>query len=273
MIIKKTLMTLNVLTVSFALSSCTTLQKDSHIDAYKLTSYKSNYQKLASDKWVPLNTAQIIQPKQSSKIIPAIRKRLIKLGDLNQTHLQKPSFYDLKLVNAVKHFQYRHNLKPDGIIGKSTLISLNKSPRKRLAQLNQAIAKWQQLPKNIPTNEYIHVNLASYQLNIFKGQQNTLKMKVVVGNPNWPTPSLTSEIQTVVINPHWNIPRNITEKEIIHKISDNIDYLNEEHIKILDGWHKGAKQIDPTTIDWAKYASDEEDLPYRLIQGSFTTQR
>ena len=253
--------------ICLSLCSCMTKIKTTQLEATQLARYQTSYEKLTNVSWPQLNSDKVILPKQKSPLINELRKRLVLLGDLPKEYVEKPFYFDQKLVVALKKYQLRHGLNEDAIIGKTTLQSLNILPSVRLYQLKNAIFDWQELSKKEPINEYMHVNLASYQLNIFKGKEKTLHMKVVVGNPKWPTPNLESQIQTIVINPKWNIPKNITEKEIIHKISDNIDYLNEENIRILDGWHKGAKKIDPTTIDWQRYAG-KEDLPYRLIQGA-----
>jgi murein L,D-transpeptidase YcbB/YkuD len=245
------------------LSGCSSVPKNAHVEAQKLWPEQNKIKRLAGRQWQPITTQKLLKPKQSAPEVVLIRHRLAVLGDLPKTADQGSTKYDEQLLKAVKQFQYRHGLDNDGVIGKDTLAAMNVSPAQRLQQLKQSIQAWQQLPKT----EVIHVNLASYQLNIFKNNDNPLQMKVVVGSDNWPTPELQSEVKSVVVNPKWHVPRNITEKELIHKIVKDQAYLEEEHIKIYDGWHKGAKTVDPQSIDWQRYAG-EEDLPYRLIQSS-----
>lgn len=252
------------------LSGCATtgnLPADANINAKELASYQYEYQKLARNNWAPLRSPNAISYKQHSPIIPEVRQRLQALNDLPAYQPADPKYYDNTLKAAVQRFQERHGLDADGVIGKTTLEQLNITPQERLAQLRDAIAQWQTLPKSNEQDQYLLVNLASYKLSIYQGDQRNLEMKVVVGNPDWPTPTLNSQIQTVVINPKWNVPRNITEKELIQKVVENKDYLQEENISVMDGWHKGAKQIDPATIDWQDYVGDK-DLPYRLVQSA-----
>lgn len=257
-----------VISICLILTACTSQKQNLQIDAQLLDPHKRTYQEISRYSWPELQTEKAILAHQNSLIIPQIRNRLITLKDLKPYKVTNANFYDNTLINGVKRFQYRHGLNSDGIIGRSTLESLNVLPNRRLEQLKEAQTAWQELPATNENNEYIHVNLASYKLNIYKNKEKALQMKVVVGNPNWPTPTLQSSIETVVINPKWNIPKSITEREIIPKIAQDISYLEEENIKIIDGWHKGSKQIEPSTINWQEYATEEEDLPYRLVQSS-----
>ena len=257
-----------LLVTYLSLIACSSVSKNTHLNAQLLSDNKYVYQKIAKASWPVLETKHNIFPNEAHKLIPQIRERLIKLADIPSNYdYMKDNFYDNTLKEGVKQFQKRHGLNSDGVIGSSTLMALNIPPAERLAQITNAQAEWQKLPSNEDMNDYININLPSYLLNIYKGAEKNLEMKVVVGSKNWPTPLLTSEIKTVVINPTWNIPRNIAEKEIIHKIADNIDYLKEENIRIIDGWHKGAKQIEPLTVDWQSYTG-KDDLPFRLVQGA-----
>lgn len=264
----KTLKIVSLLITYLCLNACSTIQTINHIDAQKLSMHDGIYQNIAHTPWPALSTNQNILAKTEHLLIPEIRNRLIALEDLPpNTSPQNIYYYDKLLNNAVKQFQYRHGLNSDGVIGQSTLNYLNVSPSERLRQIRMAQTQWNALSTKTNNNDYLHINLSSYLLNIYHQGEKKLTMNIVVGSKNWPTPQLESEIQSVVINPRWNIPRNITEKEIIHKIAQNINYLKEENITIVDGWHKGAKNIDPLSIDWQSYTGDK-DLPFRLVQGA-----
>lgn len=236
------------------------------LEANQLTPHLAHYQRLAGQPWPTIMYQEPIKPLTHAQNIPIIRARLNLLGDYpERTYFEDNTFYDPSLVSAVKQFQYRHGLKGDGVIGQSTLDALNVSPAQRLQQLAQAVHGWDQLKREGAKGDYLQVNLPSYQLRVIEKDQPAFSMRVVVGSPKWPTPTLNSELRSVVINPRWNIPRNITEKELIHKIVNDPTYLEQENIKIYDGWQRNAQEVDASTVDWARYVG-KEDLPYRLIQ-------
>lgn len=246
-----------------------TISKVNHPEAQKLSYFERQYNQHANRAWQPIVINNPIYAKKSAAALPEIRKRLAILGDFKATKYTPwtSTKYDKSLLNAIKQFQFRHGLKADGVIGKETVRILNISPQQRLSQLKKAKQDFESLSQLETTSDYILVNIASAELKVFQGQSIPLAMRVVVGNSKWPTPTLKSELKTVVLNPKWNVPRNITEKELIHKIVEDPTYLSQENITVIDGWHKGAKPIDPASIDWQKYAGDE-DLPYRLMQSA-----
>lgn len=240
-----------------------------HPNATKVAQTIPNYKRLSNQAWPAITTTQLVKPGKKDSSIPAVRQRLTALGDYHPQSEQSVAAanskrYDNDLVNAMKTFQKRHGLRADGVIGTSTLEALNVSPRQRLAQLYSSLDEWLKLPQKT-SDAYIHVNIPSYQLKIIEDNETALSMKVVVGQKKWPTPTLNSQVQTIVINPTWTIPRNIVEKEIVHKVAEDPEYLAQNNINILKSWHKDAQRIDPLSIDWHEYTGDK-DLPFRLRQ-------
>lgn len=250
------------------ISSCATLNhqyQEAHPQAQKVNLALKNYRQLANEPWPQIEIKTPLKPQSNNNQLPQLKHRLVLLKDWPKyCQTQNTPFYDNCLKNAIKHFQARHGLKADGVIGKNTLDELNLSPKIRLATLQESLSKWLQLPgKN--AKAYLQVNIPSYDLKAINKGKTELKMRVVVGQANWPTPTLNSEIKTVVLNPGWNVPVNITEREIIHKILENPNYLEEHNLKIVANWNTNAPEINPATIDWRKYAGPK-DLPYRLVQ-------
>lgn len=221
------------------------------------------YERLVGASWPTIAYNKAIKPGDSSEQLPAIRQRLLLLGDLSSSANDKNSRYDARMVDAVKRYQARHGLDATGIIGRQTIASLNIKPCARLSQLVDSMQRWAKLPSS-DSGQYIQVNVPSYQLQVMDKGVPELSMRVVVGQPRWPTPELQSAIQTVVVNPAWNVPRNITEREIVHHMVKNPDYLKENDLVVYKDWKKNTT-IDPTLIDWQEYAG-EKDLPYLIAQ-------
>lgn len=187
------------------------------------------------------------------------------MGDWPTSCLQTDSaIYNACFKSAVSHFQKRHGLKNDGVIGSDTIKKLNLTPNQRLNMMQRSLVNWQALPGR-QASSYLLVNIPGYELKAINKGHTDLSMRVVVGKPSWPTPTINSEVKTVVLNPGWNVPVNITEKEIIHKVLENPNYLEEHNLKIVENWQPNAKEINPRQVDWSKYAGPE-DMPYRLVQ-------
>jgi murein L,D-transpeptidase YcbB/YkuD len=253
--------------MTMLISSCSSIKnyEDYHPNTQRIANTIPQYQKISRQPWPKIASSHVIKPNKKAPQISLIRDRLLLLGDLAPYNVEKTNLYDQSLKKAVMKFQSRHGLKPDGVIGKTTLEALNVPPQQRLSQLQTSLSQWMALPP-VSDKPYIQVNLASYDLDVINNNQSDLTMKVVVGSKHWPTPKLSSHIQSIVINPKWTIPRNIVEKEIVHKIAEDPNYLNTEKIAIYKDWQY-KELVDAETIDWHDYTGDK-DLPYRLRQSA-----
>lgn len=222
------------------------------------------YANLSHKAWPQIHLSKAYKRGDSSEELQLVRQRLAKLGDFRGRN-STGYLLDLPLENAIKHFQARHGLQADGVLGQSTVAALNVTPGERLKALQLSQRNWSKLPEN--SEAYVQVNIPSYELFVRKAGVNELKMNVVVGKKSWPTPTLQSEIKTMVLNPKWNVPRNIVEKEIVHKMAEDPNYLQEQGLIIRSSWDKDAEIIDPTTIAWEEYTGPK-DLPYRISQAA-----
>lgn len=221
------------------------------------------YTSLAQQEWRPIHTAQLpLRKGMSDSAIPAIRQRLTQLGDYRGPQATSKTF-DSYLKTAVKEFQWRHGLKPDGELGENTLEALNVPPSARLAQLEKSMKKWAEFPQN-EGSRYILINTAGYKMKVIKDGKNVLEMKIVNGKPSRETPEIYSKVETIVLNPKWNVPFKLVKKDIAPKVLEDPEYLAKERIRVFENWQPGAKEINPADIDWAKVA--EQGTPYKLTQ-------
>jgi murein L,D-transpeptidase YcbB/YkuD len=93
----------------------------------------------AAGGWSPISTGPTMQPGVSDPRVPALRYRLTVSKDLEGS-LEAPTppydlLYDPALEAAVKRFQQRHGLTPDGVIGPGTLQALNVAVSARIDQI------------------------------------------------------------------------------------------------------------------------------------------
>ncbi len=88
-----------------------------------------------------------------------------------------------------------------------------------------------------------------------------VRMNVIVGKADSPTPGLDTYATNVITFPYWNIPKSIAVKEMIPKIQENIYYLERNGIKVIDT--KG-QVVDEHQIDWNDMSADH--FPYRFRQ-------
>ncbi len=121
--------------------------------------------------------------------------------------------YTPALADAVKRLQGDYGLKPDGVIGSSTLEALNAgaADRARTLAINLERRRWLQ---RTPPETRIDVNTAAAMLAYYRDGNVKDRRRVVVGQPDWETPELGSPIFRLVANPPWNVPDSIEKDEL-----------------------------------------------------------
>ena len=173
----------------------------------------------------------------------------------------KPGIYEGALAQAVKRFQSRHGLNPDGRLGPKTLEELNAGLARHARRLLLALERWRWLPRDRPGPSII-VNIPEFRLRALNASGKTeLAMKVVVGKAHgFHTPQFSADMKHLIFRPYWNVPPSIQHKELIPEIENDVSYLSNNNFEvtnsagavvstgrvsneILNGLRRGAFQI------------------------------
>jgi len=192
-----------------------------------------------------------------------LKARLLITGDYDSTAKGNDS---IKLAKAIKKFQKKMNLEPDGKLGKYTRQALSYSKEKMIRQMEMALERWRWEPKEFP-KIYFWVNIPSADLHVWeydkKKKRDTLLLysKVVVGKPETQTPQLKSKINYMIIYPYWNVPYSIAIKEILPMVKRDTGYLRSKGFEVVN--YKG-NVLDPSKLKWKKYNKDY--LPFKFRQ-------
>lgn len=224
------------------------------------------YENAVSHPWASLPPDTVLKPGKKDLAILALRGRLRATSDLKPEDDTELSLFDHNLTEAVKHFQFTHGLNPDGIVGGDTIYELNIPPEQRLMQIRVNMDRWAKLVHELG-NRYILVNIPAYRLDLVDNGQRIMTMRAVVGKPELPTPEIISTITRLVLNPYWNVPRKIAQHDIIPKIIEDPNYLNEINMKIYDRQAIDATEIYPDEINWESALSDGFQYHFRQEPG------
>jgi murein L,D-transpeptidase YcbB/YkuD len=195
--------------------------------------------------------------------VSLLRRRLIDLGDLDVTLEEAPYRFDQRVEEAVRHFQRRHGLEEDGIVGPETLSELNLPLEQRVRQIELNLERWRWIPHELG-RRYILVNIAGYQLYAVENQHRRLEMRVVVGRNYRRTPVFSGKMTYMVLNPEWNVPGSIAVKDILPKVKEDPSYLQRMGFKVYASWQDDAAVINPAEIDWSSISS--RNFGFRLVQ-------
>lgn len=212
----------------------------------------------------------LVKAGEHHEAIPALRERLVAEGDMDPMRIHEhakaePTLYDPLTEAAFKRFQARHGLKVDGIIGPSSAQQLGMSAEARLAQVDVNLMRQRWLPKE-RAEDRIEVNVAAFELIGYENGREAIRMPVVVGDEQNPTPAFTDHLEYAEVNPYWTVPNSIIVKEIAPKMLENPYHLQEKNMIVQADWPWESEQLDPQTIDWAEYADPDATFPYVIRQ-------
>jgi murein L,D-transpeptidase YcbB/YkuD len=218
--------------------------------------------------WPQLEHPGTLRPADRNDSVATLRKRMLISGDLSastaaETTLGDSDLYDATLAAAVKNFQRRHGLEADGVVGRKTREVMNITATQRVRQIELNLERWRWLPRNLG-ERYIEVNTADFSLHVMERHQKVLDMRVVVGRPARRTPVFSTTMSYLVFNPYWTVPLTIAVEDILPKLTESIDYLVRQNIKVYADWSENAPEIDPHSISWRDY--NKNYFPLRLRQ-------
>lgn len=123
------------------------------------------------------------------------------------------------------------------------------------------------LMKYYDTNDFIQLNVPSYNFTFYEKGENVKEFGTIVGKKEKQTPILSSKLSHFIINPTWNIPDSIAKKSIIPKALKDKNYLKKKNIIIRKNYNLDSEKINFKDVDWKKYLKDDvKYIPYKFIQ-------
>ncbi|HEY6336555.1 MAG TPA: L,D-transpeptidase family protein [Alphaproteobacteria bacterium] len=214
--------------------------------------------RLAAGEWPQVPDGDEIKLDGSDPRLPALRKRLALEDPALAQSPQAAKKGDL--AEALKRFQARNGLEPDGRAGTRTLAMLNIPIAERIAQIVANMERWRWMPRAIE-HSYAMVNTADGTLRVVEDGSVILTSKVVVGDEKHPSPILRAVARSVTVNPPWNVPMSIAVKEMLPKLKHDPAYLMGERIILVNG-----PDGDPygVNVNWRRYSATR--FPYVLQQ-------
>ncbi len=208
-----------------------------HEDYRRLIAALAAYRRIeaASADETALPVVAKLKVGETYDALPALAARLRLLGDLDANTVVTGTAYEGAIVDAVKHFQSRHGLDADGVIGKTTFAQLNVPVSTRVQQIEWAIERWRWIPVH-PEAASIIVNIPEFTLRARDAQNGEeLTMRVVVGKAaGHKTPVFDGDIKHVVFRPYWSVPPSIQRSEIAPKVASDGNYLARNNYELVD---------------------------------------
>ena len=93
-------------------------------------------------------------------------------------------------------------------------------------------------------------------------------MRVIVGKPDTPTPTLKDVINYATLNPYWHVPADLTRTLIAANVlKQGTSYLAQHGYEIVSAWADDAHVIPPESVDWKAVAAGTAQIYVRELPG------
>ena len=223
-------------------------------DALKL------YRELAKADTLPqIPLALKVKQGDSHASIPIIRQKL-RLENYNLPKTEEEDIFDDRLVEALKEFQERHGIQPEGNLDRETIKFLNMSfeEKSNLIAVNLERLRWH--PRVAGEGDEIVVNVPEYMLRVFRNGNEKMKMRVVLGAQFTPTPVFADTLKYLVFSPTWTVPQSIFAEEFLPRLREDPGHYDVARFT----FYKQRQQIDPFEEDWND--KDLDSTAYRVVE-------
>jgi murein L,D-transpeptidase YcbB/YkuD len=222
----------------------------------------------ATGGWEQIPEGSTFREGDTDPRVPALRARLSSSGDYPPTgsrasYEPDPLLFDSLLADAVRQFQTRHGLDPDGAVGAATLAALKVPVEDRVWQMEVNLERWRWLPEDLGSL-HILVNIAGFSVSVVENNAPVLEMRAIVGTQYRETPVFSSRMTYLVFSPFWHVPPTIAALDKLPQIKNDPAYLETHRMVLLDA--ATNQVVDAAGVDWSAMTGPEFNQRYRLRQ-------
>jgi murein L,D-transpeptidase YcbB/YkuD len=198
--------------------------------------------------WPVVPADKALKIGMSDPAVAILRQRLAITGDLPpEAGNSQSTVFDSYVDAAVRRFQARHGIQPDGVVGQSTFAAMNIPVGLRLTQLANNLTRLKAfLSKPLPPR-YIMVNIPAASVEAVDNGVVVQRHTAVVGKPDRPSPIVNSKITQINFHPYWTVPASIIKKDLIPLMQKDPTYLATWKIRVFD---KKGQEVQPEQINW-----------------------
>ncbi|MEZ5926263.1 MAG: L,D-transpeptidase family protein [Hyphomicrobiaceae bacterium] len=209
------------------------------------------YQQLAQrGGWPQVPTGRTLRVGETDERVAFVRARLEVTDGLKRTGGNAWEF-DEYVEAAVKRFQRRHGIPPNGVVDRRTLEQMNVPVRARLEQLRINLVRTRELLAAGFPARYVIVNVPAMELQAVQDGQVQLASRVIVGRPERATPTVHARIKALNFFPYWNVPDSVAFGDLIPKLLKDPAYLQRERIRVQTDYGDAGQIVDPSFINWS----------------------
>jgi len=225
----------------------------------KLVTLLKNYRVMDKFPKIEYSKSSLKLGDWSSRVVE-VKKRLQISGDYPKNASLDRTF-GKTLEKAVITYQKRYLLKVDGKVDKTMTYYLNQPAKNNIQAIITNLDKTKLYPKSFES-EHIEVNIPDFNLRYYRNSRKIMKMGIVVGRMDRPTPLFSDRVEYMVVNPTWTVTDNLIKRDLIPVLKEQPNYLKEHNIHVFSG----NKEVQVNYAMLEPHIHSSKRVPYRFVQ-------
>ncbi len=214
----------------------------------------------AAGGWPTIADGPTLRRGVTDPRVADLRRRLSASGDDREAATASVLF-DQALEAALKRFQVRHFLAPDGAVGSATRRELNVGVARRIDQIRVNLERARWVLHQSADGDFVIVDVAGFEVRYVRDRAVIWKTRAQVGQPYRQTPIFRSTIEEVVLNPTWTVPPGILAKDILPAARRDPAYLEKRGLRVID---RNGRPVDAANVDFTRYTG--ATFPFMIRQ-------
>ncbi len=213
----------------------------------------------AAGGWPTISDGPTLRRGVSDPRVADLSRRLSASGEAEVSATGE--LFDESLETALKRFQRRHFLTPDGVVGAATRRELNVTVAQRIDQIRINLERARWVLHQSTDEDFVIVDVAGFEVRYVRNHAVIWRTRAQVGQPYRQTPIFRSLIEEVVLNPTWTVPPGILGKDILPAVRKDSGYLDKRGLRVID---RNGRPVNPQSVDFARYTG--ASFPFMIRQ-------
>ncbi len=213
----------------------------------------------AAGGWPAIADGPTLRRGVTDPRVADLRRRLSASGD--DADVSTSVLFDEPLEAALKRFQVRHLLTPDGAVGAATRRELNVGVAQRIDQIRVNLERARWVLHQRADGDFVIVDVAGFEVRYVRDRAVIWKTRAQVGQPYRQTPIFRSTIEEVVLNPTWTVPPGILAKDILPAARKDPAYLEKRGLRVID---RDGRPVNLANVDFSRYTG--ATFPFMIRQ-------
>ena len=200
--------------------------------------------------WEPLPAGRVLEVGMDDPRVRILRRRLVQSGDFPGIALDSARF-EPALADAVRRFQARHQLTPDGLIGPATLAALNRPIEELIGQLRVNLERARWLLSEV-RGRFLLVDPAGERVLLMDNSRLVLVQGASFAAATRSVDTFRAELRYLVVHPDLVLPPRLVEAQVAPLARRDPGQLEARGLQVFNA---AAEPVDAARANWSRPAA------------------